>query len=133
LESGGPVQLIYETLRAEVVGEMAGETSTDSWWHRWERFGLLGLFNQDQELHIPVDGSIRGVHLQGAPQSAEGWRTTLDVYRSVIDKSLEDILSRRVSDELTASSCGDLCESLFTTPTETGYDPQPSYAVALSG
>jgi hypothetical protein len=128
------VQLIYETLRAETVGDIAGQTITPSWWHRWESFGLLGLFKEDQELHTPIHESVRQVHLQGAAESAEGWRKTLDVYRSVIGKSLDDFFSRSASDELTpASPCGDLRESIFTPPTETGDDPEPSYAVALSG
>ena len=131
LESGGPVQLVYETLRAKAVGDIAG-TITPALWHRWVSFGLLGLFN-DQELHSPIHESIRGVYLQGAAESAEGWRKTLDVYRGVIGKSLDDILSRRASDELTVSPCGDLRESVFTTTTETVDDPEPGYAVALSG
>ncbi len=132
MESGGPVQVVYETLRAEAVGDIAGQTITPAWWHRWESFGLLGLFN-GQELQTPIHESIRGVHLEGAAESAEGWRKTLDVYRSVLGKSLDDIFSRRASDELTASPCGDLRESVFTTTTETLDDPEPGYAVALSG
>ncbi len=132
MESGGAVQLIYETLRAEAVGDIAGQTSTPAWWHRWESFGLSVLFN-DQELNTPIHESIRAVHLQGAAESAEGWRKTLDVYRSVIGNNLDDILSRRTSDELTTSPCGDLRESVFTTTTETVDDPEPGYAVALSG
>ena len=68
----------------------------------------------------------------GATESAVGWRKTLDVYRSVVDKSLDDIFSRRESDELTASPCADLRESFFTTTTETVDDPKPGSTVALS-
>jgi hypothetical protein len=132
LESGGAVRLIYETLRAEAVGEITGQTVTPSWRHRWESFGLLGLF-KEQELPTPIHGPIAGVQLQGAAESAEGWRKMLEVYRSVIDKRLEDIVSRRASDEFTASPCSHLRESVFTTPTETVDDPKPGYAVALSG
>jgi hypothetical protein len=124
--------LVYETLRAEAVGNIEGATVTPSTRHRWECFGLLGLF-KDQELPTPIHESIRGVHLQGAAESAEGWRKTLDVYRNVIDKTLDDIFSRRQSDELSALPCGDLCESVFATTTETVDDPKPAYAVALSG
>jgi len=127
------VQLVYETLRAEAVGDIAGPTITASWWHRWERFGLLGLFSE-QELHSPIHDSMLGVHLEGAAESVEAWRKTLDVYRSVIEKSLDDnIFSRRTSDELTASPSGDLRESVFSTTTETVDDPKSGYAVALSG
>jgi hypothetical protein len=125
------VQLVYETLRGEAVGDIAEQTITPAWWHRWESFGLPGLFN-DQELHTPNE-SIRGVHLQGAAESAEGWRKTLDAYRSVIGKSLDDAFSRRGNDEqLTVSPCGDLRESVFTTSKETVDDPEPGCAVALS-
>jgi hypothetical protein len=61
------VQLVYETLRGEAVGDIAEQTITPAWWHRWESFGLPGLFN-DQELHTPNE-SIRGVHLQGLPKA----------------------------------------------------------------
>jgi hypothetical protein len=132
LESGGPVQLVYEAFRGEAVGDIGGQTITPDWWHRWESFGLPGLFN-DQELPAAHE-SIHGVHLQGAAESAEGWRKTLDAYRSVIGKSLDDIFSRRGNDEqFTVSPCGDLRESVFTTPKETLDDPEPGYAVALSG
>ena len=126
------MQVVYETLRAEAVGDTAGQTIMSEWWHRWESFGLLGLFN-DQELHTPIHESIREVHLQGGAESAEGWRKALDVYRSMIGKTLDDIFSRRESDDYIASPCGDLRESVFTTTTETVDDPEPGYAVALSG
>ena len=125
------MQLVYEALRAEALGETAGPTINPSWRYRWESFGLLGLFN-DQELHTAIREPIRDVYFQGALESAEGWRKTLEVYRSVIDKSFEDIFSRRESNELIATPCGDLRESVFTTTTETVHDPEPSYAVAMS-
>jgi len=133
LESGGPVQVVYETLRAEAVGEIAGQSITASWRHGWERFGLLGLFNQDPELRTSIPETMRQVYLQGASESPVGWRKTMDVYRAVIDKSFEDILSRRASDELIASPCGNLRESVYASSTETVDDPEPSCAVALSG
>jgi hypothetical protein len=125
------VQLVYEALRAEAVGE-SGAMVTASTRHQWESAGLLGLF-KDQELHTPIHESIRGVRLKGAAESADGWRKTMDVYRSLIDISLDDIFSRREKDELTASPCGDLRESVFATTTEAVDDPKPDYAVALSG
>jgi hypothetical protein len=125
------VQLVYERLRAETVGGIAVQALDASWRQRWERFGLLGLFT-DVEPCAPTQEPIGGVHLQGAAESAESWRKALEVYRSVIDKSLDDIFSRRVSDELIASPCGDLRESVFSTPKETVDDPEPSYAVAFS-
>jgi hypothetical protein len=131
LESGGVVQFVYETLRAEALGETAGQTVTPSCKYRWESFGLLGLFKQ-QELPTAIHEPLRRVYLQGVSEGAEGWRKTLEVYRSVIGKSFEDIFSRRESNELIATPCGDLRESVFTTTTETGHDPEPSYAVALS-
>lgn len=131
MESGGEVQLVYEALRAEALGETAGSTVNFSWMYRWESFGLLGLFN-DQELYTAFREPIRDIYLQRALESAEGWRKTLEVYRSVIDKSFDDLLSRRESHELIATPCGDLRESVFPTTTETGHDPEPSYAVALS-
>ena len=44
--------------------------------------------------------SVGRVQLLGATESAESWRRTLEVYRSVIDKSLDGLLSWRVRDEL---------------------------------
>ena len=131
MESGGEEQLVYEALRAEALGETAGPTVNPSWRYRWESFGLLGLFN-DQELHTAIREPIRDVYFQGALESAEGWRKTLEVYRSVINKSFDDLFSRRGNHELNATPCGDLRESVFTTTTETVHDPEPSYAVAMS-
>jgi hypothetical protein len=114
------------------VGEPEAATVTPSTRNRWKSVGLLGLFN-DHELHTPIHESIEGIQLEAAAESAEGWRKAVDVYRSLIDISLDDIFSRRESDELTASPCGDLRESVFAATTEAVDDPKPDYAVALSG
>jgi hypothetical protein len=131
LEFGGEVQLVYEALRAEALGETAGPTVNPSWRYRWESFGLLGLF-KDQELHTAIREPIRDIFFQGDLESADGWRKTLEVYRSVIDKSFDDVFSRRGNHELTATPCGDLREGIFTSTTETVHDRESSYAVALS-
>jgi hypothetical protein len=131
LESGGKEQLVYEALRAEALGKTEGPTVNPSWRYRWESFGLLGLFN-DHQLYTAIREPIRDVYFQGALESAEGWRNTLEVYRSVIDKSFDDVFSRRENHEPLATPCSNLRESVFPTTTETGHDPEPSYAAALS-
>ena len=70
------MQLVYEALRAEAVGDIAVAALDRSLRQRWQSLGLVGLFTDED--CAPVHESVGRVQLLGATESAEScggpWR-----------------------------------------------------------
>jgi hypothetical protein len=109
------VQLLYEALRAQALGEVSLQPLDTSGRDRWEEFGLLGLFAAED---------VRGgsceptpwIRLQGATDSSAAWRGLVEAYRILIDRSLSDRFASRRSHGVASSSCRDLCEGVLSPP-----------------
>lgn len=89
LDVGGVVQVRYETLRREVLGE-AGPLPGIDWLvrRRFEIAGIWGLFSP-AEIPCHLVEPPRWAQLEGARPSASASRSLLGVYQILIEKGIK--------------------------------------------
>ncbi len=90
------MQVLYEALRAESLGERALHCLNTKCRDQWEKVGLLGLFSPE-DIRGGASDTTYWIQLQQATDMSQaGWRL-VEAYRILIEKSLNDRLPRRRS------------------------------------
>jgi len=123
---GGPVQVDYEALRANALGDRGAVAGDAAMHDRCQRYGMVGLF-RDEDIAADLDHPPRRVELCGAPESAAGWRTLVEVYRALIEKSLNPLPQGRIDDETSPTPRVDLRASLVSPTAEGGHDRKSAH------
>lgn len=107
------MQILYEGLRAENLGERALQPFDTKWRNQWERVGLLGLFSAE-DVQGGLSEPTLWIRLQEATDMSEAGRQLVEAYRILIEKSLTDRFPRRSSHEVTSPLSRDLREGVLS-------------------
>jgi hypothetical protein len=128
---GGPVQTLYEGLRAETLGEDVDRGIDPSVREQFTQAGFIALFPRGEVRNAGWMPPFQ-IEMEGADKDSCSLRTFVEIFRLIIERSVENlpVISWRTNREHFSAACGNLRQGFLAPPAEARHHRKPAGRVA---
>ena len=128
---GGPIQTLYEGLRAETVDENFDPGIDPAVRERFAQAGFIALFPGEEAREAGWMPPFQ-MEMESAGKNLCSLRAFVEVFRLIIERSVENLsaISRRTNRGNFSTASGHLRQGLFASPAEAGHHLKPAGRVA---